>query len=188
MICFRLLIYIFRIIMNMWAELPGKLYSRAELSHDKDDKGVTVGAPSLSQLRNGVARDWPDSRDVWSVLLFKYDANIAEAFQCICVVILKVGTLGRHTPEVFIWKQQLGWVVSSPADVGTGLRARVRVKLQHLPRRPQETAPLEVYNISNAQTIGLDAVGFTQLVVDGVKLLIRMKGEEKIDDLVPLQK
>ena len=50
----------------------------------------------------------------------------------------------------------------------------------------------EVYNISNAQTIGLDEVGFTQLVVDGVKLLIRMEkrleGEEKIDDLVPLLK
>lgn len=49
-------------------ELPGTLYSRAELSHDKKDKGVTVGAPSLSQR---VARDWPDSRAVWSVLLFK---------------------------------------------------------------------------------------------------------------------
>lgn len=34
----------------------------------------------------------------------------------------------------FIWKQQLGWVTSSPADVGTGLRIRVHLKLQHLPR------------------------------------------------------
>lgn len=34
----------------------------------------------------------------------------------------------------FIWKQQLGWVTSSPADVGTGLRVSVHLKLQHLPR------------------------------------------------------
>ncbi|XP_021413077.1 zgc:172076 [Oncorhynchus mykiss] len=203
-------------------ELPGKLYSRAELSQDKEDKGVTVGAPSLSQLRNGVARDWPDSRAVWiskdgtlvvwvniddhlRLVTTRDDANIAEAFQCICVNILKLEALYKKLRHPFIWKQQLGWVVSSPADVGTGLRASVRVKLQHLPRhkrledvlrrlrlRMDNTDCSEVYNISNAQTIGLDEVGFTQLVVDGVKLLIRMEkrleGEEKIDDLVPLQK
>ncbi|KAK6300238.1 hypothetical protein J4Q44_G00283360 [Coregonus suidteri] len=205
-------------------QLPGKLYSKAELSQDKEDKGVTVGAPSLSQLRNGVARDWPDSRAVWfqrktgldllgsrtlgppQIGDHADDANTQGLPMYLCqppLVLLEA--LYKKLRHPFIWKQQLGWVVSSPADVGTGLRASVRVKLQLLPRhrrledvlkrlrlRMDKTDCSEVYNISNAQTIGLDEVGFTQLVVDGVKLLIRMEkrleGEEKIDDLVPLQK
>lgn len=36
----------------------------------------------------------------------------------------------RHS---FIWKPHLGWVVSSPAEVGTGLKATVTVRLIHLP-------------------------------------------------------
>ena len=34
----------------------------------------------------------------------------------------------------FIWKPHLGWVVSSPAEVGTGLKASVTVSLVHLVR------------------------------------------------------
>lgn len=48
------------------------------------------------------------------------------------------------------------------------------------------------YKISNQQTIGLTEVEFTQLVVDGVKLLIRiekrLEDNAGIDDLVPAQK
>ena len=40
----------------------------------------------------------------------------------------------RELRHPFSWKQQLGWVSSSPADVGTGLRIRVHLKLQHLPK------------------------------------------------------
>lgn len=49
-----------------------------------------------------------------------------------------------------------------------------------------------LYKISNQQTIGLTEVEFTQLVVDGVKLLIRiekrLEDNAGIDDLVPAQK
>lgn len=50
----------------------------------------------------------------------------------------------------------------------------------------------ELYKISNQQTIGLTEVEFMQLVVDGVKLLIRiekrLEDNTGIDDLVPAQK
>uniref|UniRef100_A0A3P8YNT0 creatine kinase n=2 Tax=Esox lucius TaxID=8010 RepID=A0A3P8YNT0_ESOLU len=201
--------------------LPGKLYSVAEISQHPEDKGVTV-IPSPFQLRTGVARDWPDSRAVWfskdrtlvvwinindhlKLVTTRDDANIAKAFQCICVNLQKLEALYKKMRHPFIWKPQLGWVVSSPADVGTGLRARVRVKLPELSRHKRlkdilrrlrlcmdNTDCSGVYNVSNAQTIGLDEVGFMQLVVDGVQLLIRMEkrlqNEENIDDLVPLQK
>lgn len=46
---------------------------------------------------------------------------------------LQLGELFRELRHPFIWKQQLGWLTSSPADVGTGLRIRVHLRLQHLP-------------------------------------------------------
>lgn len=52
-------------------------------------------------------------------------------FVCLC---LQLEGFYRELRHPFIWKQQLGWVTSSPADVGTGLRIRVHLKLQHLPK------------------------------------------------------
>ena len=51
---------------------------------------------------------------------------------------------------------------------------------------------LDVYNVSNVPTIGFNEVSLTQLVVDGVKLLIVMEKSlengQSIDELVPMQK
>lgn len=50
----------------------------------------------------------------------------------------------------------------------------------------------DLFKISNQQTIGLTEVEFAQIVVDGVKLLIRMENRLEdgggIDDLVPAKK
>ncbi|CAJ1054171.1 zgc:172076 [Xyrichtys novacula] len=119
--------------------------------------------------------------------------------------LLKLQDVYRDLRHPFIWKQQLGWVTSSPADVGTGLRVKVKVKLQHLPghRRLQDvlkrlrismekTESPVLYCVSNMATFGVSEVMLTQLVVDGVKLLItmetRLEGGGDIDDLVPAQK
>lgn len=58
-----------------------------------------------------------------------------------CVPLcLQLGELYRELRHPFIWKQQLGWLASSPADVGTGLRVGVRLRLRLLPehRRLQD--------------------------------------------------
>ncbi|XP_046899681.1 zgc:172076 [Hypomesus transpacificus] len=203
-------------------EFPGKLYSMEKLTEDQEEMGLIVDAPSSSQFRTGVARDWPDSRAVWvskdcslgiwinmeehiKLVTMRSDANIAEAFKCICINTLKLEALYKKLRHPFIWKQHLGWVVSSPADVGTGLRASVRVRLPHLfthnrlqdvlkrlRLRMENTDELDVYNVSNVPTIGFNEVSLTQLVVDGVKLLIVMEKSlengQSIDELVPMQK
>lgn len=203
-------------------EFPGKLYSMEKLTEDQEGMGVTVEAPSPSQFRTGVARDWPDARAVWvskdgslgiwvnmedhlKLVSMRDDANIAEAFKCVCVNLLKLEALYKKLRHPFIWKQQLGWVVSSPAEVGTGLKACVRVRLHHLPAhsrlqdvlkrlriRMENTDEPGEYNVCNVPTIGFNEVGITQLVVDGVKFLIvmekRLENGEDIDELVPAQK
>ncbi|KAM3623307.1 uncharacterized protein V6R79_009787 [Siganus canaliculatus] len=201
--------------------LPGQLFLPQELSQE-EQRVLNLNPPSSSQLRTGVARDWPDARAVWmsqdgSLVVWvnmddhlrlvntRDDGNIAETLRSTFIKLQKLEEFYRQLRHPFIWKHQLGWVSSSPAEVGTGLRIRVQLRLQHLPnhRRLQDvlkrlricmettesSALCEVYN---AATFGVSEVGLAQLVVDGVKLLIAMekrleKGQD-IDELIPTQK
>ncbi|XP_041641103.1 zgc:172076 [Cheilinus undulatus] len=208
-------------LQRLDSELPGHLVSVEELSEEQQ-RQLNMNAPSALQLRTGVARDWPDARAVWvsddsslviwiniedhvKLVLKKDDANITEAFKDIYTYLQKLGDFYRELKHPFIWKHQLGWVTSSPADVGTGLRIGVRLKLQHFSRhrRAQDilrrlrvsmerTESPALYRVSNVATFGVSEVELTQLVVDGVKLLIamekRLEDGRDIDDLVPAQK
>ncbi|XP_039469848.1 zgc:172076 isoform X1 [Oreochromis aureus] len=202
-------------------KLAGRLLLLTDLSQEQQSE-LNLKAPTSFQLRIGVARDWPDARAVWvsedrSLLVWvnidehlrlvstREDANVAQAFQCICINLQKLEKYYRGLRHPFIWKQQLGWVTSSPANVGTGLRISVLIKLQHLPKHKHlkdvlkrlrinmdKTDSPELYNIGNMATFGFTEVALTQLVVDGVKLLIimekRLEGSLSIDELVPAQK
>ncbi|XP_069386161.1 creatine kinase M-type isoform X3 [Paralichthys olivaceus] len=202
-------------------ELPGRFLSLEKLDRDQQTE-LNLIPPSSSQQRIGVARDWPDARAVWisndgSLVVWvnmedhlrlvstQDDANMVEAFKRICINLQKLDAYYREFKHPFIWKQQLGWVTSSPADVGTGLRVSVHLKLQQLPRhkrlqdilkrlrmRLDKTESSALYLVSNTATFGLSEVELTQLVVDGVKLLIamekRLEVDRDIDELVPTQK
>ena len=51
-------------------ELPGHLLLLEELNQEQQrELNMNLDHPSSSQLRTGVARDWPDARAVWSVWL-----------------------------------------------------------------------------------------------------------------------
>uniref|UniRef100_A0A667XUQ6 creatine kinase n=1 Tax=Myripristis murdjan TaxID=586833 RepID=A0A667XUQ6_9TELE len=213
-------------LQQLQEELPGRLLPVEELTLDQQ-RELMLTPPSCVQLRTGVARDWPDARAVWvstdgslvvlvnledhlKLVSTQDDANIAKAFQSVCVNLLKLEALYKKLRHPFIWKQQLGWVASSPAAVGTGLKTSVLLRLQHLPQHRrlqdvlkrlrirmdktgnQETHSLLFIYFYNAATFGPSEVALTQLVVDGVKLLIamekRLECDGGIDDLVPTQK
>ncbi|XP_029014148.1 zgc:172076 isoform X4 [Betta splendens] len=210
-----------RALQRLEDHLPGRLLVLEQLNQEQR-RELGLSAPSPAQLRTGLARDWPDSRAVWlshdgSLVIWvnmdehlrlvstRGDANVAEALRCICTNLQKLETCFQELRHPFIWKQQLGWLTSSPADVGTGLRVSVRLKLQLLPRhrrlqdilkrlriRMGRTGIPAMYCVTNAATFGLSEVALTQLVVDGVKLLVAMETrlEENLDieGLIPAQK
>ncbi|XP_060919963.1 zgc:172076 isoform X2 [Labrus mixtus] len=210
-----------RALQQLQDQHPGRLLSLEDLNQEQE-RELNLNPPSTSQLRTGVARDWPDARAVWvsedgslvvwinmedhlKLVSTRGDANMAEAFRTVCMNLQKLDAVYRALKHPFIWKQQLGWVTSSPADVGTGLRIRVQLRLQHLPRHRRVEDVLKrlrlsmdgtespvLYRVSNVSTFGVSEVGLTQLVVDGVKLLVamekRLEGGGDIDDLVPTQK
>lgn len=148
---------------------------------------------------------WVNFEDHLKLECSRTDANLQLAFDCICVNIVKLETLYRGLRRRFVWKERLGWVVSSPAQVGTGLQANVTVRLQHLPNHKRLENILDrlrlhmtatdkpgLYRVTNTPTIGFTEVGVVQLVVDGVKLLIRiekrLESDGGLEDLVPTHK
>ncbi|NXA88833.1 KCRS kinase, partial [Melanocharis versteri] len=111
----------------------------------------------------------------------------------------------------FMWTEHLGYILTCPSNLGTGLRGGVHVRLQHLSQHPKfeeilkrlrlqkrgtggvDTAAVgAVFDISNADRLGFSEVEQVQMVVDGVKLMVEMekKLEQKqpIDDMIPAQK
>uniref|UniRef100_A0A3P9I6Q1 creatine kinase n=1 Tax=Oryzias latipes TaxID=8090 RepID=A0A3P9I6Q1_ORYLA len=210
-----------RALQKLEAELPGQFFLLEELSRQQQAE-MKATSPTSLQLRCGVARDWPDARAVWlsqdgSLVIWvniddhlrlvshRDDANVAEAFKRVFINLQKLEEHYRALKHPFIWKQQLGWVTSSPADVGTGLKVSIHLKLQLLPQHKrlpdvltrlkicmEKTESPEVYSVRNIATFGQTEVELTQLVVDGVKLLIamekRLQASADIHELLPSHK
>ncbi|XP_004065574.1 creatine kinase M-type-like [Oryzias latipes] len=210
-----------RALQKLEAELPGQLFLLEELSRQQQAE-MKAASPTSLQLRCGVARDWPDARAVWlsqdgrlviwvniddhlRLVSHRDDANVAEAFKRVFINLQKLEDHYRALKHPFIWKQQLGWVTSSPADVGTGLKVSIHLKLQLLPQHKrlpdvltrlkicmEKTESPEVYSVRNIATFGQTEVELTQLVVDGVKLLIamekRLQASADIHELLPSHK
>ncbi|MBN3312823.1 KCRM kinase, partial [Atractosteus spatula] len=196
----RLLLLAKKALSQLDGEAGGTLYSLQELAGHSQD------IPSEAMLRTGVARDWPDARAKWTsqdkslvvwvnvedhlqLVCTRTGCNIKEAFKCLCVSLQKLEELYKRMGHPFIWKEHLGYVLSSPAQVGTGLRASIQVRLKHLHQHKQLGNILErlrlqmantgsagsgVFEVCNAQTIGFTEVELLQLLVDGVKLLLLM--------------
>ncbi|XP_036373180.1 creatine kinase M-type-like [Megalops cyprinoides] len=210
-------------LSQLGEEFPGCLYSLEEKTQGNLGEVLTAQIPSALMIKNGVARDWPDARALWvskdgnlmvwiniedhlQLVSKQTDSNIKEAFERACVNVLKLEELYKKMRHPFVWKDHLGWVVSSPGDVGTGLRANIRVRLQRLSQHKRLDNILErlrlcmestessgVYKVYNIPTIGFTEVELMQLLVDGVKLLIVMEKklqepDGSIDHLVPAQK
>lgn len=132
-----------------------------------------------------------------------------EVFQRFCTGLTKVEALMKNAGSEFMWNEHLGFVLTCPSNLGTGLRAGVHVKLPNLAKDEKrldeilkklrlqkrgtggvDTASVGgVYDISNADRIGFSEVELVQAVIDGVKLLVEMEkkleNDESIDALIP---
>ncbi|KFR07085.1 Creatine kinase M-type [Nipponia nippon] len=111
----------------------------------------------------------------------------------------------------FMWTEHLGYILTCPSNLGTGLRGGVHVRLPKLSQHPKfeeilkrlrlqkrgtggvDTAAVgAVFDISNADRLGFSEVEQVQMVVDGVKLMVEMEKKleqnQSIDDMIPAQK
>lgn len=184
------------------------------------DKPVS---PLLTASR--MDRDWPHARGIWHnddknflvwvneedhtrVISMEKSGNMKGVFQRFCEGLQKVEELIKNKDQAFMWNEHLGFILTCPSNLGTGLRAGVHVKLPQLCKDERFPAILKelrlqkrgtggvdtastdgIFDISNLDRLGSSEVEQVQMVVDGVQLLVDMEKRcekgESIDDLLP---
>ncbi|NWQ81015.1 KCRB kinase, partial [Columbina picui] len=214
-------------------DLKGKYYALRNMTDAEqqqliDDHFLFDKPVSPLLLASGMARDWPDARGIWHndkktflvwineedhlrVISMQKGGNMKEVFNRFCTGLTKIETLFKSKNYEFMWNPHLGYILTCPSNLGTGLRAGVHIKLPHLGKHEKfgevlkklrlqkrgtggvDTAAVGgVFDVSNADRLGFSEVELVQMVVDGVKLLIEMEKRlekgQSIDDLMPAQK
>ncbi|XP_077836511.1 creatine kinase M-type isoform X6 [Macaca mulatta] len=218
---------------SLTGEFKGKYYPLKSMTEKEqqqliDDHFLFDKPVSPLLLASGMARDWPDARGIWHndnksflvwvneedhlrVISMEKGGNMKEVFRRFCVGLQKIEEIFKKAGHPFMWNQHLGYVLTCPSNLGTGLRGGVHVKLAHLSKHPKfeeiltrlrlqkrgtggvDTAAVgSVFDVSNADRLGSSEVEQVQLVVDGVKLMVEMEKKlekgQSIDDMIPAQK
>ncbi|NWU27278.1 KCRB kinase, partial [Dyaphorophyia castanea] len=214
-------------------DLKGKYYALRNMTDAEqqqliDDHFLFDKPVSPLLLASGMARDWPDARGIWHndnktflvwineedhlrVISMQKGGNMKEVFNRFCTGLTKIESLFKAKNYEFMWNPHLGYILTCPSNLGTGLRAGVHIKIPHLGKHEKfgevlkrlrlqkrgtggvDTAAVGgVFDVSNADRLGFSEVELVQMVVDGVKLLIEMEKRlekgQSIDDLMPAQK
>uniref|UniRef100_A0A8C6WN89 creatine kinase n=1 Tax=Neogobius melanostomus TaxID=47308 RepID=A0A8C6WN89_9GOBI len=154
---------------------------------------------------------WVNEEDHLRVISMQQGGNMREVFRRFCVGLTKIEDIFKKHNHGFMWNEHLGYILTCPSNLGTGLRGGVHVKLPKLSTHAKfeeiltrlrlqkrgtggvDTASVGgVFDISNADRLGSSEVAQVQLVVDGVKLMVEMEKKlekgEAIDSMIPSQK
>uniref|UniRef100_A0A8B9QPK9 Creatine kinase M-type n=1 Tax=Apteryx owenii TaxID=8824 RepID=A0A8B9QPK9_APTOW len=222
-----------RALNSLEGEFKGRYYplkamTEAEQQQLIDDHFLFDKPVSPLLLASGMARDWPDARGIWHndnktflvwvneedhlrVISMEKGGNMKEVFRRFCVGLKKIEEIFCKAGHPFMWTEHLGYILTCPSNLGTGLRGGVHVRLPKLSQHPKfeevlgrlrlqkrgtggvDTAAVgSVFDISNADRLGFSEVEQVQMVVDGVKLMVEMEKKleqnQSIDDMIPAQK
>ncbi|KAM9447204.1 creatine kinase S-type, mitochondrial isoform 1-T1 [Clarias gariepinus] len=212
-------------LAGLKGDLAGKYYSLTEMS-EKDQQQLIddhfLFDKPVSPLLTcaGMARDWPDGRGIWHnhektfliwineedhtrVISMEKGGNMKRVFERFCRGLKEVERLIQERGWEFMWNEHLGYILTCPSNLGTGLRAGVHVRLPLLSKDSRFSKILEnlrlqkrgtggvdtaavgdVFDISNLDRLGKSEVELVQCVIDGVNFLIECeKRLEKGQDI-----
>jgi len=221
-------------LASLDGEFKGKYYPLSKMTEAEQDQLINdhfLFDKPVSPLLTcaGMARDWPDARGIWHndnktflvwineedhtrVISMQKGGNMKAVFTRFCEGLTKVEDVMKKAGNQFMWNEHLGYVLTCPSNLGTGLRGGVHLKIPHLGKDEKkldeilgklrlqkrgtggvDTASVGgTYDISNADRLGSSEVTQVQYVVDGVNLLIemekRLEAGKSYDDLMPAQK
>ncbi|XP_073509270.1 creatine kinase U-type, mitochondrial-like [Phyllobates terribilis] len=200
-------------LSGLSGDLTGRYYRLSDMT-DKEqqqliddhflfDKPVS---PFFTSIR--MARDWPDARGIWRnnektfliwineedhtrVISMEKGGNMKRVFERFCRGLKEVERLIKEKGWEFMWNERLGYILTCPSNLGTGLRAGVHIKLPLLSKDTRFSKILEnlrlekrgtggedtavvgsTFDISNLDRLGKSEVELVQLVIDGVNYLI----------------
>lgn len=217
-------------LAGLTGDLAGKYFPLYKMTDAEQEKLIADHflfdkpvSPLL--LCSGMGRDWPDARGIWHndqknflvwineedhtrVISMEKGGNMRAVFTRFCDGLKKVENLIQSKGWEFMWNEHLGYVLTCPSNLGTGLRAGVHVKLPRLGQDPRFDDILEkmrlqkrgtggvdtaatggTFDISNSDRLGKSEVELVQLVIDGINTLIEMEKKlergQSIDRLIP---
>jgi len=209
--------------------LKGKYYPLNNMTEAQQDKLIEDHflfdkpvSPLL--LASGMARDWPDARGIWHndaknflvwineedhlrLISMELGGNINAVFKRFCDGINQVEKHMKASGYEYMWNEHLGYVLTCPSNLGTGVRAGVHVKVPLLSKHKDfdalltklrlqkrgtggvDTASTDgTFDISNADRIGFSEVELVQMVIDGIELLVefekKLEGGANVDEEV----
>jgi len=201
-------------------ELKGKYYALANMTDKEQDQLINdhfLFDRPVSPLLTcaGMARDWPDARGIWHndnknflvwineedhirVISMQKGGDMKTVFTRFCDGLKKVESNLKENGYEMMWNEHLGYVLTCPSNLGTGLRAGVHCALANLCKHTRfeeiltklrlqkrgtggvdTAAEGGVFDISNADRLGFSEVQLIQMVIDGVNFLIAM--EKKLE-------
>ncbi|XP_050976975.1 creatine kinase, mitochondrial 2a (sarcomeric) isoform X1 [Labeo rohita] len=212
-------------LAGLKGDLAGRYYSLTEMTEQEQqrliDDHFLFDKPVSPLLTCAfMARDWPDARGIWHnnektfliwineedhtrVISMEKGGNMKRVFERFCRGLKQVERLIQERGWEFMWNERLGYVLTCPSNLGTGLRAGVHVRLPKLSKDPRfnkildnlrlqkrgtggvDTAAVgDIFDISNLDRLGKSEVELVQIVVDGVNYLIECeKRLEKGQDI-----
>ncbi|XP_076159192.1 creatine kinase, mitochondrial 2a (sarcomeric) [Alosa pseudoharengus] len=212
-------------LSGLKGDLAGRYYSLGDMTEAEqqrliDDHFLFDKPVSPLLTCAGMARDWPDARGIWHnntktfliwineedhtrVISMEKGGNMKRVFDRFCNGLKQVEHLIQERGWEFMWNKRLGYILTCPSNLGTGLRAGVHVKLPKLSKDARFNKILEnlrlqkrgtggvdtaavgdTFDISNNDRLGISEVELVQAVVDGVNYLIECeKRLEKGQDI-----
>nr|XP_058915397.1 creatine kinase U-type, mitochondrial isoform X2 [Kogia breviceps] len=200
-------------LSGLKGDLAGRYYRLSEMTEAEqqqliDDHFLFDKPVSPLLTAAGMARDWPDARGIWHnneksfliwvneedhtrVISMEKGGNMKKVFERFCRGLKEVERLIQERGWEFMWNERLGYILTCPSNLGTGLRAGVHIKLPLLSKDSRFPKILEnlrlqkrgtggvdtaatgsIIDISNLDRLGKSEVELVQLVIDGVNYLI----------------
>nr|ABH10969.1 protoflagellar creatine kinase [Aphrocallistes beatrix] len=167
-------------------------------------------------LASGMARDWPDARGIWHngkknfliwvneedhmrIISMQKGGDMMEVFKRWCEGLSLVEkAIKAQGGKEYMHNEHLGYILTCPSNLGTGMRAGVHVKLPLLSANPKFAEIVDglrlqkrgtggvdtaaeggVFDISNRDRLGSSEVEQLQAVLDGVNRLVEL--EKKLE-------
>jgi len=222
------------VLAGLTGEFKGKYYPLNKMTEAEQDQLIAdhfLFDKPVSPLLTcaGMARDWPDGRGIWHndektflvwvneedhlrVIAMQKGGNIKEVFRRFCQGLTKFEDAMKAKGNDFMWNEHLGYVLTCPSNLGTGLRAGVHIKIPHLAKDEKKLDEIlhklrlqkrgaggvdtkaegGIYDVSNADRLGFSELALLTFMTDGVRLLIQMEqaleGGKSIDSLIPAER
>ena len=138
-------------LLEFTGDLKGKYYPLTNMTPDQQQKLIDdhfLFDKPVSTLLTcaGMARDWPDARGIWHnddknflvwineedhtrVISMEKGGDMRTVFNRFCRGLKDVEILIKRQGHEFMWNEHLGYILTCPSNLGTGLRAGVHVNL-----------------------------------------------------------